>query len=228
MNTIIVSLGGSIVAPDKPDPSFLQKFKESIARFLGGESGRRIILIVGGGGVCRDYQAACRSIRSEVTDQDLDWIGIMATRLNAELVRAAFGGLCGDRVVMAPPLESGFHGKVLVAAGWKPGFSTDFVAVTLAKAYGAKTVINLSNIEKVYTDDPKKNPEAKPLDRVSGTEHRAMLGDGWSPGKNAPFDPGASKESESLGLEVVFAAGRNLDNLTSILEGRPFVGTVIG
>jgi uridylate kinase len=115
-----------------------------------------------------------------------------------------------------------------VAAGWKPGFSSDFDAVLLAERFGAGLVINLSNIEKVYTADPKTNPGAKPIDSISWDDFRALTGDEWVPGKNVPFDPVASRRASELGLKVVCAAGRNLPNLRLILEGKPFTGTVIG
>ncbi|MDR1253159.1 MAG: UMP kinase, partial [Treponema sp.] len=89
-------------------------------------------------------------------------------------------------------------------------------------------VINLSNIEKVYTDDPRKNPDAKPVDTISWEDFRALVGDEWVPGKNVPFDPVASRHAAKIGLKVICAAGKNLDNLKKILRGEDFVGTSIG
>jgi uridylate kinase len=157
-----------------------------------------------------------------------DWIGIMATRLNAQLVKALLGELCPQDVVTDPTSLSLFMGRVLVAAGWKPGFSTDFDAVMLAERFGAKRVLNLSNIAKVYTDDPRTNPAATPIDSIAWADFRAIVGEEWSPGKNTPFDPVASRKASELGLEVICAAGRDLDNLRHILEGESFIGTTIG
>ena len=112
----------------------------------------------------------------------------MATRLNAQFVKASFGDLCKEAVVTDPTVAEEFNGRILVAAGWKPGFSTDNDAVLLAEKFNADTVVNLSNIEKVYTDDPRKNPDAKPLNEISWTDFRKMVGDEWIPGKNCPFD----------------------------------------
>jgi len=117
---------------------------------------------------------------------------------------------------------------VLVAAGWKPGFSSDYDAVLLAERFGSKTVVNLSNIEKVYTADPRVDPAARPLDSVSWEDFRAMVGDEWVPGKNVPFDPIASRHAHENGIKVVCAAGRDLENLRRILDGGDFVGTLIG
>ena len=88
-------------------------------------------------------------------------------------------------------------------------------------------MINLSNIEKVYSDDPKKNPQAVPLDRISWTDFRKMVGNTWEPGKNTPFDPVASQKAEELGLTVICASGKNIDNIKNILRGKEFIGTVI-
>jgi uridylate kinase len=115
----------------------------------------------------------------------------------------------------------------LVAAGWKPGFSTDFDAVMLAERFGAATVINLSNVAQVYTDDPRKNPDAKPLERVTWPEFQRIVGTEWKPGLNAPFDPIATTKAASLGLTVYMAAGSDLPNLGKILRNQPFFGTVI-
>ena len=120
-----------------------------------------------------------------------------------------------------------FTGRILVAAGWKPGFSTDTDAVYLAEQFNADTVVNLSNIEKVYTDDPRKNPDAKPIDSISWTDFRKMVGDEWVPGKNCPFDPIASKKAQELGLKVICAAGKNISNLESILNEKDYIGTTI-
>jgi uridylate kinase len=89
-------------------------------------------------------------------------------------------------------------------------------------------VINLSNIQQVYTADPQKDPEAKPIDSISWPDFRGLVGDEWKPGKNVPFDPVASRRAAELGLKVICAAGRDLENLGKILRGEPFLGTTIG
>ena len=98
----------------------------------------------------------------------------------------------------------------------------------MAERFGAKTIVNLSNIEKVYTDDPAKNPEAKPLDSISWADFRKMVGDEWVPGKNTPFDPVASKRAESAGISVICAWGKDINNILAILNEEKFTGTFIG
>lgn len=234
MITKILSVGGSIIAPDKPDTDFLGKFVAMAVEWLADGSDRRLILVSGGGAPARIYQQAYRDATADRKSDDesennaADWIGIMATRLNAQLLKACCGGLCRDDVVYDPTADIRFTGRILVAAGWKPGFSTDNDAVLLAEKFGADTVVNLSNVEKVYTDDPRKNPEAKPLDTISWKDFRKMVGDDWTPGKNTPFDPVASRKAEQLRLTVICAAGKDIANIRNILDGREFIGTKIG
>lgn len=232
MVTKVLSVGGSIVVPEKPDTDFLCKFIAMIRNWLNEDSQRRLILVVGGGGPARIYQNAYREIvpasdGASSDSSEADWIGIMATRLNAQLLKAALGDLCPQEVVYNPTTVDEFNGRILVAAGWKPGFSTDNDAVLLAERFNADTVVNLSNIEKVYTDDPRKNPDAKPIDSISWAEFRKMVGDDWTPGKNTPFDPIASKKAQDLNLTVICAAGKNIENIRSILDGKQFEGTEI-
>ena len=224
----VISLGGSIVAPDGVDSEFIAAFIDLLKTELAADEKRRFILVVGGGGPARRYQQAYRAIVGQGSDEQADWIGIMATRLNAQLLKGVFGDLCTQEVVTDPSQVGPFVGRVLVAAGWKPGFSTDFDAVLLAERFQADKVINLSNIAKVYTDDPRNNPDAKPIDTISWADFRAIVGDDWVPGKNVPFDPVASKHAAKIGLKVICAAGKDLENLKKILSGQDFVGTTIG
>lgn len=234
MRTFVLSLGGSIVAPPEgPDAAYLADLRKRMESWLERNNGSRIVLVVGGGGPARSYQGACREIGRRlgasfsVSQDSLDWLGIAATRLNAQLVKTVFGDLCPDDVVTDPSAELSFTGRVLVASGWKPGFSTDFDAVMLAERFGAKTILNLSNIAKVCTADPRTNPGATPIDSISWADFRRMVGSAWIPGANLPFDPIASARAEKSALKVICAAGRDLDNLFRILDGESFVGTAI-
>ena len=217
-----------MIAPDAVDVPFLTEFHRRISLWLGEDAGRRVVLITGGGAPARSYQQAYRAVVATPSTDLQDWIGIAATRLNAALVKAVFGGLCPDEVVTDPTAPFRWTGRVLVAAGWKPGFSTDFDAVVLAERFSAGIVINLSNIAQVYTDDPKKNPDAKPLGAVSWPDFQKIVGTVWNPGLNAPFDPVATKKAAELGLTVYVASGSDLPNLDKILRGQDFFGTVIG
>lgn len=224
----ILSLGGSLVAPDGVDILFLKKFKTLAEEYLEKNKKRKLILVIGGGAPARVYQKAAREILPGIAPDIQDQIGIAATRLNAQLVKALFPKYCFDPVVTDPSDDIAFTGRILIGAGWKPGFSTDFDAVYLAEKFGGKTVVNLSNIAKVYSDDPKKNPQAVPLDKISWSDFRKLTGDKWIPGKNVPFDPVAAEKAAELRLDVIVADGKNIANLKKILEGdTSYTGTLI-
>jgi len=227
-DTKVISLGGSIVAPDKVDSNFLLAFRAAILEYLERRPGHRLILVCGGGGPAREYQRAYRAVVPEADADTLDWIGIAATRLNAELLKQLFREICLEQVVTDPTAVSVFPGRILVAAGWKPGFSTDYDAVLLAERFQADTLLNLSNISKVYTADPKNDPKAKPLDSISWKDFQKLVGNTWSPGINVPFDPVATEQAARIKLRVVVAGGRDIDNLKKILNGERFKGTVVG
>lgn len=184
------------------------------------------MIVTGGGATCRTYQNAARKAGVRST-QDLDWIGIATSRVNAELVRSVFGQLAPARVVTDPtkPIK---QAKVIVAGGWKPGWSTDYVATKLAKKLGAAQLINLSNIKYVYDKDPNKYKSAKPIKEVSWPDFKKIVGGKWDPGANLPFDPIASKLAASSKIQVVLANGKNLTNLEKILKSETFTGTKIG
>ncbi|MBQ0070380.1 MAG: UMP kinase [Spirochaetales bacterium] len=228
MNLTVLSVGGSIIAPDKVNYTFVKAFREAIVNYLEENKDAKLILVCGGGAPARIYQEAYREVRGNADTGAQDWLGIKATHLNGELMRAVFSDYCSDPVVTDPTAEIGFEGRILVAAGWKPGFSTDTDAVYLAKRFGGKKVVNLSNIAKVYTDDPRKNPDAKPIDSISWADFRKMVGYEWKPGLNAPFDPIASGITDEEKMTVICADGRNIENTVAILKDEEFVGTVIG
>ncbi|MBI2133741.1 UMP kinase [Candidatus Woesearchaeota archaeon] len=220
MQTVILSLGGSVIAPSGVDVQFLK----SLRAFILNNREFKFIIICGGGRVCRDYQKAASEV-ADVKKDDLDWIGVYSTRLNAQLVRSVLSDISFETIIERPKKVD--FKKVLVVSGWKPGWSTDYIAVLMAKKNRSKTIINLTNKDFVYDKNPDQYADARPLEKVSWKDFREMVGDKWSPGLNVPFDPVASKEAQRSGIRVV-AMGKYLKNLENFLKGNPFKGTVIG
>ena len=98
----------------------------------------------------------------------------------------------------------------------------------LAKTYGAKEVINLSNIDYVYDKDPNKFKNAKKIERINWKDFRKnIVGYKWVPGENVPFDPIASRLAEKSSLKVVIMNGKNLTEVKKALEGGEFKGTIV-
>ncbi len=222
--TLVISVGGSLIVPDAIDTNFLKALKVFVLSHI--EKGASFIIITGGGKTARRYQDAANEV-TPLTRDDLDWLGIHATRLNAHLLRSIFFEQAHPIINTDPTEAVPTTHKIVIAAGWKPGWSTDYDAVLLAKNVGAKKVINLSNIDYAYTADPKKDPTATAIEKITWPEFRKLLPEKWDPGLSSPFDPIAAKEAEALGLEVAIINGSKLDEVTNYLEGKSFVGTKI-
>lgn len=226
---IVMSIGGSLVVPDGGiDTEFLKKLNKFIRDELSENTNRQFFLVVGGGSIARHYRdAGEKVIGHELTRDDLDWLGIHATKLNAHLVRTIFRDIAHPYVVKHYEIIRKAVEPVVVAAGWKPGWSTDYCATLLCEDYGIKKLINLSNVDKVYTKDPNKFPDATPIDTISWEDFRKIVGDKWEPGMNAPFDPIAAQKAEELGIKVAVLNGNNLENVKSYIDDKDFVGSVI-
>ncbi len=224
--TIVMSVGGSLIVPDAIDTTFLINLKT----FIESETanGRRFIIIAGGGKTARRYQDAAAGV-SNLTSDDLDWMGIHATRLNGHLLRTIFRDIA-HRVMITNPdeiLDINLDEKVIIAAGYRPGCSTDLRAVQIATRVGAKKVINLSNTDYVYNDNPKTNPEAERIEAITWPEFRKLIPEEWGPGLSSPFDPVAAKEAERLDIEVAQINGERLEEVVKYLHDEPFIGTRI-
>lgn len=219
----ILSVGGSLVCPKDLDLHFLREFRDFILNWV--RKGKRFVIVVGGGALAREYQKAARQFK--VSPQNLDWIGIFATWFNASLVKSLFEKLAYPKVITNPKKRIIPNKKIIVAGGWKPGWSTDFDAVILAKNFKAERVINLSNIDCVFDKDPKKFDDAKPILRISFRDFLKITGKRWIPGGNFPFDPMAAQLARKFGIKIIVLNGKNFKNLSRLFEGRSFLGTVI-
>jgi uridylate kinase len=222
---IVISLGGSLICPnDDIDVSFLKKFVEFILEYINKDF--RFVIITGGGRLSRKYHQAAQAI-SNPLKEDLDWVGIAATKLNAELVRSLLHEHAHNKVILDPTLMPQSEKPIIVGGGWHPGSSSDFVAVQAALTVKANRVINLSNIDYAYDKDPKTSNDAKPIVKISWSEFRKLIPVEWEPNLNSPFDPIATQTAETLNLEVAIMNGNNIENLKQYLDGKEFIGTII-
>ncbi len=223
-NTIVLSLGGSLIYPNEIDVAYLKKIRVLVLRFI--KNGMRFGIICGGGAICRYYIANANKVISLVRIQN-DRIGIASTRANAQLIREIFGSMAHDTVIIDYNKPIKTSKPIVVGAGWEPGCSTDKDAVLLAKKYGASTVINLTNVDYVYDKDPKKFFDARPIEKITWKDFMKIVGSTWKAGMNLPFDPVAAALAEKEKMRVIILNGSNLENLEAFLLGKAFVGTVI-
>ncbi|MCK5107218.1 MAG: UMP kinase [Nanoarchaeota archaeon] len=222
---IVLSLGGSLIVPNKIDEKYLANFRNFIEEEIA--NGKRFIIVCGGGKTCRTYGASIKKLVN-ITPTELDLLGIEATKLNAKLIQILLHEFSYPEIIINPTKKiKNFKEKVLIAAGWKPGFSTDYDAVMLAKQFKAEKIINMTNIDYVYNKDPKKYKTAKPFVQLNWNNYLSLIRNDWIPGANIPFDPVASKEAKNNNMNVFIVNGKNLINLKHLIDGEDFKGTKI-
>lgn len=225
--TIIMSVGGSLIVPNHIDTDFLINLRSLIETQIAAYD-RRFIIIAGGGKTARRYQDAA-SVVTNLNPEDLDWMGIHATRLNGHLLRTIFRDIAHPVIITNPDeiLDIRAETPLIIAAGYRPGASTDLRAVEIAERRNATKLMNLSNIDYVYTADPRKDSNAKVIKEMSWKDFRNLIPTEWNPGLSSPFDPVAARKAESLGIEVAIINGEKLDSVENYLHGEKFVGTKI-
>ncbi len=220
---ILIKFGGSIMTPHLPDSAYIKKFCKFIKKL---NKKYRFILVVGGGGVNTIYNETAKKI-SKVDSEGLDWIGIYASRLNARLLASVLGNKCHPRIITDPTSTLNWKKDFLVGAGWKPGWSTNYVALVLAKKIKADMIITATNTDYVFNKDPNKYKDAKPLKAISWQALREMIGDEWQPRMHAPLDPSAIRFAQKNKMQVINLNGKNIPNLKKAIEEKNFKGTVI-
>jgi uridylate kinase len=220
---IVISLGGSVLYPDKLDIEYIRQFEVFIRSFV--KQGYKFIIVTGGGKLCREYQSAARQL-TKLTDYDSDWLGIHTTRLNAQLLRTVFEDICDHVLIDSPKKIGKMKHPLMFGAGWRPGWSTDYVAVSIAHAHDAP-VVNMSTADFVYSKDPNKYKTAKKFELLKWRQYRKLIPKTWKPGMNTPLDPVASALADETKRTVYIVGGRNLKNLANLLQCKEWQGTTI-
>lgn len=244
-NTIVISLGGSIICPDGINVSFIKKFRIFIKR--RAKTGLRFVIVLGGGRLSRVYQEAAGKI-VHVTDEDKDWIGIHATRLNAHLIRTIFKKEADPVIIDCCDKIKKLRYPITIASGWRPGWSTDYIAIALAKQFGAKEAIIAGKPSHVFpirsraraarpvralgratsngTGDSQFDTE-HPFLEMSWKKYRGLIPAKWKPGLHSPVDPVGAKLAQKENIAAIVVDGKNLKNFAALLNGKEFQGTII-
>lgn len=225
MAVVAVKVGGSVLAPNEVDLEFVRRVSRMLLR---ASKRHQIYLVVGGGRLARRYITGCRMLGAD--EGFLDEVGIDASRLNA---RVLISGL-GDAVYHIPATDfdeakdAGHRHRLVVMGGTHPGHTTDAVCAMLAEKVGAKRLVITTNVDGIYTEDPKRNKRAKLLSEVTPGELVALCGRGMGmAGSSGAVDPLAAKIIARSGIPTVVVNGNNIKNVEAAIEGKRVKGTVI-
>jgi uridylate kinase len=219
-----VSIGGSILIDEKPNVTKIAKFSESINR-LSAE-GYNFALVVGGGRACRNYQAAAKALGAN--NYFLDELGIMVTRINATLLTQSVDNAYPRVLTNVSHVKRALNaGRIPILGGQIPGFTTDAVAALIAEQMQGQ-FINLSNVDGVYSSDPKKSKNAKFYPELSYERLISIIQVVESkPGQNVVLDLPASLILKRSKIPALFVNGNDLDNFEAAVRGQEFRGTVV-
>ncbi|HZY47391.1 MAG TPA: UMP kinase [Candidatus Bathyarchaeia archaeon] len=220
----VVKLGGALFRRE-PDVSAIKEMGEALGAFV--EEGNQLVLVAGGGENARAYISAARKLGAEESTCDL--LGIQITRANAELMRLALGSIASTKIPTTlsdlPHLVS--SGKAVVMGGLQPGQSTNAVAALAAEITRAEILVNGTDVEGVYTEDPKKNPRAKLIRSVDIDKllSWAMGGEVFA-GRYELLDPLAIKIMQRAKIPTRFVSLEKPSNILEALQGKD-IGTKV-
>lgn len=220
----VVKLGGGLFRLE-PDVAVIRETAKVLSSFV--KEGNQLVSVAGGGENARTYIGAARKLGAEESTCDL--LGIQLTRANGELLRIALGptavALMPDSIRELPYLAE--NGKVVVMGGLQPGQSTNAVAALAAEITRADVLVNVTDVEGVYTEDPKKNPKAKLLRSVHVDKllNWAMSGEVFA-GKYELLDPLALKILQRARIPTRFVSLQDPENIIRALRGKD-IGTQV-
>ena len=218
----VVKLGGALFKRDL-DTVALRKIAGALSDFA--TQGNQLVLVAGGGQNARAYIVAARKLGADESTCDL--IGIKLTRANAELLRIALGSTAVSKIPtnLSEVSHLAGNGKVVVLGGLQPGQSTDAVAALAAEITKADVLVNATDVEGVYTQDPKKSPKAKLIRSVHVDKllNWAMAGEVFA-GRYELLDPLALKILQRARIPTRFVSLVDPGNIIEALHGK-VVGT---
>jgi uridylate kinase len=222
MNTVVVSVGGSIVISDEPNIQYLSNLASLLNRV---SKSCRLHVIVGGGKIARRYITIGRDLGFD--EDRLDQLGIDVTRVNARVI-AYLLGTSNTEIPHTTDEAIKLKNPIVVMGGTDPKHSTDTVGAELAEKIKASRFVNATNVDGIFDKDPNKYPDARQLKEVSIETLITQYGTSWgTAGKNIFMDEPALAIIKRARIPTYVVNGKRLEQLEKALLGQPFDGTRI-
>lgn len=221
---IVIRIGGSVVA-SPPNPVLIGKYVNLLKNLK--RQGHEVVAIVGGGALARDFIKVAGELGLDEANRD--WIAIYVSRLFAQLfVMLLDDAGCGTVPVSLDEADACLkRGKVVVMGGLKPGMTTDTVAAMISEKINADLLVKASNVDGIFTKDPKKYPNAKKIDKLRFKDLTRLFEENQhKAGIHQIIDPEAIKILEKSKMKMVVVNGFKPENLMSAVKGEK-IGTTI-
>jgi uridylate kinase len=226
MSSLVLSLGGSILAPaEGPDPALARDVAAILERLADD---RTVYAVVGGGETARAYIEAARTLGAD--EASLDEAGIAATRMNARLLAEAVDEAHPTiPAIHEEALVAGQTSPVVVMGGTHAAHTTDAVAAVMAERARAERVVIATDVDGVYTADPREDPDARRRDTLT---HEELVDVAFTleaeAGSSGVVDPLAARILARSGTPAAVVDGSDLEALEAALAGESFPGTLVG
>ena len=229
MKRVLLKLSGEALSNGSGD-IYDSHFVDKVAMALkaASDGGLEIAVVVGAGNIWRGRQGG------EMDRISADRMGMLATVINSICIKEALERAGAPAAVMSSvpmsPLAEDYssdtakrylsEGKIVVfGCGLGiPFLSTDTTGAVKAAEIGADAMFMAKNIDYIYTDDPRKNPEAKKIERIKASEVLAQ--------NLKAIDATATAFCLSCGMPIHVFGLKNPDDILKALRGES-VGTVI-
>lgn len=222
---IVISLGGSLIVPDKFNTRYLSKFKKTIRKYY---KTHKFVLVCGGGSIARKYISALRSEKK--SEKELSMAGIRATRMNAQFLMQIFGKEAnGELPKDMKEIKNDLSKNNVVICGalrYTKKSTSDATASKIAH-YLKGEFINMTNIKGLYTANPVVHKEAKFIPEISWKDFDKMANKTkYKPGQHFVLDQGAAKIIKEFKIPT-YIIGDGLKNIEKILKKQKFIGTLV-
>ena len=230
MKRILIKLSGEALANGSADGIYDNAFVDEVAASLVAcvRDGYELAVVVGAGNIWRGRQG------TEMDRVAADRMGMLATVINAICLKDAIErqGISASVMTSVPmsPLAEPYssdiakkylaEGKIVIfGAGLGiPFLSTDTTGAVRAAEIEADAMLMAKNIDYIYTDDPRKNPDAKKLEVVKASEVLAM--------NLKAIDATATAFCLSVGMPIRVFGLKSPDDIARAVKGES-VGTVV-
>lgn len=223
MDKVVVSVGGSVLIPGNNDSEYISR----LAGMLSSVKDEvQLAVVCGGGRTARYYATTGRELGGDT--YQLDIMGIAATRINAQLLGVALGDM-PERVpeTAAETARASEPGRIVVMGGTEPGHTTDAVAMMVAREMGADRVVNATAVDSVYTADPRKDPNAEKIPRMTIERLGELVYKEHDASASSVFDPLGVQIARESRIDISMVDGRNVEELRKAILGQPFDGTFV-
>lgn len=221
---IALKLGGFLF-PKELNFDSIQAYAELLKKLFS--DGHQLIVVTGGGKGAREYITAAREMGASETI--CDEIGIEYTRLNSRLLISAIPKEASPDVPqnIQEINHSLRFNKIIVMGGLQPGQSTNAVAALAAELIDADMFINATDVDGIYEDDPKTNPDAKMYDKIKIMDLFDLITKKRSiAGSYKLFDLVAVNLIARSKIPTWFVNGKDPKNIENIIHGK-HIGTRI-